>query len=55
MRANLFLWPSAPLLHRLVQETVDCAVEQDELLKLAQMQLLPGFNSSPCVVQQFSL
>lgn len=32
-----------PLLHRLVQETVDRSVEQGELLKFAPLQLLPGF------------
>jgi ATP-dependent helicase/nuclease subunit B len=37
--------PSAsfPLLHRLVQETVDRSVEQGELVKLAPLQLFPGF------------
>ena len=34
---------SFPLLHRLVQETVDRCVDQGELLKFAPLQTLPGF------------
>ena len=34
---------SFPMLHRLVQETVDSSVEQGELLKFAPLQDLPGF------------
>jgi len=34
---------SSPLLHRLVQETVDRAVEQGDLSHFAPLQLLPGF------------